>query len=161
MVINITLKTKITWQDVKHHRSLLTLLLDSSVWNSCSLNGIRNTCCTLEAATFLATKLFTTGSRNHIFCYMPTSKMVMFYSARRQSGRWYFMRPTFYVQDKQFILHNKQQVFLFNLDLIASLVPRTSSGLGAGRLPSWLWSWAGSFWSYIPYFFPLILQYIQ
>ena len=80
--------------------------------------------------------------------------MVMFYSARRQSGRWYFMRPTFYVQDKQFILHNKQQVFLFNLDLIASLVPRTSSGLGAGRLPSWLWSWAGSFWSYIPYFFP-------
>ena len=80
--------------------------------------------------------------------------MVMFYSARRQSGRWYFMRPTFYVQDKQFILHNKQQVFLFNLDLIASLVPRTSSGLGAGRLPSWLWSWAGSFWTNIRGFFP-------
>ena len=158
MVINITLKTKITWQDVKHHRSLLTLILDSSVWNSCSLNGIRNTCCTLEAATFLATKFFTTGSRNHIFCYMPSSKMVMFYSARRQqSGPWSFIRLTFYVQDRPLMLRNKHKflyLILSILDLIAGLVPRTSSGLATGRLPSWLWSWAGSFWTYISCFFP-------
>ena len=54
--------------------------------------------------TFLATKLLTTVhcsvKKSDIF-YMLTSKMVIFYSAgRQQSGRWSFIRPTFYVQDK-------------------------------------------------------------
>ena len=128
-----------------------------SVWNSCSLNGIRNTCCTLKAATFLATKLFTTVhcsvKKSHIF-YMPTSKMVIFYSAgRQQSGRWSFIRPTFYVQDKPLILHNKQK-FLYLILTWLPVLCRISSDLATSHLPSWLWSWAGSFWTYIPCFFP-------